>query len=54
MPKYDYLEVDKLLEHSGNCQSNKFNGTTINQESHASTAMAKIEWESFQKFMQDI
>ena len=42
---YGHVELDKLLQHYGNCQSNKFNGTTINQEPDVNISMAKVEWE---------
>ena len=48
---YGHVELDKLLVPYGNRQSNKFDGTTINQEPDVSIAMAKVEWESFKKFM---
>lgn len=43
--------IDKLLEHYGNRQSNKSNGTAINQEPDLSIAMVKVERESFKTFM---
>ena len=44
---YCFVELDKLLEHYGNDQSNKFNDTTINQEPDVRIAMAKVDWESY-------
>ena len=48
---YVNVELEKHVEHYGNRQSNKFDGTEIYQEPDVSIAMAKVEWESFKKFM---
>ena len=48
---YGRLDLKKLLEHYGNHQSNKFDGTTINQEPDVSIPMAKVQWESFKNYM---
>ena len=44
---YVNVELEKHVEHYGNRQSNKFDGTEIYQEPDVSIAMAKVEWESF-------